>query len=280
MKLQMTRRKFIKVTACTLFAAGAAFTVDAAAVEPYDIEVTAFPVFQQSAKQSGRQLTVAFMSDFHRSQATSGKIIRQAAALCMEQKPDIILLGGDFITSDAGLAADCADELEELKAPGGVYYVLGNHDYWHGSERVRSALSSKGFVDLTNLNTCIAPGFYLCGIDDYWAGKIDAEKALKGTGAAQKLVFSHNPRIFPAISNSHCVAVCGHTHGGQINIPFVPNPFLMSWKKYVKGWFNEGNSRMYVNRRIGMLTLPFRFRCRPEITVFTLQASLKSDIAL
>ena len=139
------------------------------------------------------------------------------------------------------------------------------------SSALRESEAPKASLTL-QISIPVAPGIYLCGIDDHWAGKPGAEKALIGTGAAQKLVFSHNPRIFPAINKSHCVAVCGHTHGGQINIPFVPNPCLMSWKKYVKGCFNEGNSQLYVNRGIGMLTLPFRFRCRPEITVFTVTA--------
>lgn len=272
-KLSITRRKFLKLAACSVFAIGVGFAVDAAMVEPHSIEVTSFPVFQQSARQVGKQLTIAFMSDFHRSLATPGKIIHQASRLCQLQKPDIILLGGDFISGDANLAGECADELGDLKAPAGIYYVLGNHDHWHGKDKVRSALSAKGFTDLTNLNTCIVPGLFLCGLDDLWAGKPDKEKAFKGTGTGRKLVFSHNPRIFSAINTSQCVAICGHTHGGQINIPFIPNPYLISWKKYLKGWFSEENSRMYVNRGIGMLTLPFRFRCRPEITIFKVTAA-------
>jgi len=79
--------------------------------------------------------------------------------------------------------------------------------------------------------------------------------------------------IFPAIAADTCVAICGHTHGGQVNIPFIPNPYLRSWKTYLKGWFNEKGSHMYVNRGIGMLTLPFRFRCRPEITLLSIPVS-------
>jgi len=265
----ITRRKFLRVAACSALTAGAVFTFDAS-LEPYSIEVTNYPVFQNHSNMGSRRLKAAFMSDFHRSLATSGELIRKAAELCMAQKPDIILLGGDFISSDPKLAGDCAEQLGCLKAPGGVYFVLGNHDYWHGPERIKRLLSAKGFIELINCNTSIAPGVFLCGIDDHWAGKPDAEKAFKGTGDALKLVFAHSPRIFPSISSRGCVAICGHTHGGQIDIPFVPNPCLLSWKTYIKGWFHEGNASLYVNRGIGMLTLPFRFRCRPEITVLEL----------
>jgi uncharacterized protein len=265
----MTRRKFLKLAIGSALTIGAGMALDAHVIEPYSIEITSFPLFQNAHATSPDSPKGAFMSDFHRSGATPAKIIRQASRICMQQKPDIILLGGDYISNYAALAGECADALGELKASRGIYFVLGNHDYWHGAGKVREALLSKGFVDLTNRNTQIGPGLYLCGLDDCWAGSPCVEDAFRGTEKGRKLVFSHNPRIFPAVNTFHCVAICGHTHGGQINIPFIPNPYLYSWKKYLKGWVAEQNSMMYVNRGIGMLTLPFRFRCRPEITLFS-----------
>jgi uncharacterized protein len=266
----MNRREFFKLTIGSTLAIVAGGSIDAFGIEPYSIEVTTFQPFPNKSGNTGSTIKIAYMSDFHRSSATPREIIQKAVKLCQLQNPDIILLGGDYITKEANLTIECAEDLSALKANDGIYYVLGNHDYWHGAKIVNQALNKEGFINLTNANTKINENFSLCGIDDIWAGKPDSKKAFKGTDGRHKLVFSHNPRIFPRIKNHNCVLICGHTHGGQINIPFFPNPYMHSWDTYIKGWFYEGNSKMYVNRGIGMLELPFRFRCRPEITVFTI----------
>lgn len=264
----MNRREFLQLLIGSTVTLGTGLTVEGA-IENSSIEVTRFPIFQQKDGNISPVLKVAFMSDFHRSFVTSREIIQNAVRLCRAEKPDVILLGGDFISSDADLAFECSEDLGNLRAPRGVFYVLGNHDYWHGEKEVRMALSVNGFVDLTNRNTQISEGIFLCGLDDLWAGVPDAPRAFRGAEKGLRLVFSHNPVIFPLVSEYGCVAICGHTHGGQINIPFVPNPFLWSMKPYVHGWFGRANSVMYVNRGIGMIALPVRFRCQPEITIFT-----------
>lgn len=244
------------------------------AFERTSLEVTNFKLTSvcpkaasASASHGGAPLRIAFMSDFHRSITTSTADIARAVALCNAQNPHVVLLGGDFISDDAHLAEDCAEAFKALKAPRGVFFVLGNHDHWHGPDTVARALRRVGLCDLTNRNTRLRPDVSLCGIDDCWAGHANVAAAFRGTERTTRVVLTHNPRIFPRIRDLGCVAICGHTHGGQIVIPFVPNPSLMSWKTYIRGWFHESRSSMYVNRGIGTLTLPIRFRCRPEITV-------------
>lgn len=266
----MNRRQFLKLMAASAVTLGVGMTLDGVAVEPSAIEVNTFPIFGEGGREAVPSLRIAFMSDFHRSWTTPREIIQRAVRVCQKEKPDLILLGGDYITSDTTLAFDCAEDLGKLQAPAGIYFVLGNHDHWHGEKKVRQALLREGFADMTNRSTSIGKGIFLCGVDDQWAGNPDVSRAFRGTDKGLRLVFSHNPRIFPEIRHLHCVAICGHTHGGQVNIPFVPNPYLLSWKKYVRGWFREGSSRLYVNRGIGTLILPVRFRCRPEITILTL----------
>lgn len=236
------------------------------AIERHAYEVTRYALPRADGSFASTPLKVAFMSDFHRSHTTSRAVIAAAVQECNTEKPDVVLLGGDFVSDDADLAPDCAGALAELRAPGGVFFVLGNHDYWHEPKHIREAMRKVGFVDLTNRNTRPADDVVLCGIDDEWTGTPDVSGAFRGAGKSTRVVFSHNPLIFPKIRDRRCVVVCGHTHGGQINIPLVPNPYLSRWK-YVQGWFHEQGSSMYVNRGVGTLTLPIRFRCRPEITV-------------
>lgn len=272
----MNRRKFLKASLAFLGSMGligAGGLIDAHAIEPYSIEISTFDLNPHAPEApTTPPVRCAFLSDFHRSAATPAKIIAAAVNRCRAQNPDVILLGGDFISDEVSLAAECAEILGGLSAPGGVYFVLGNHDYWHGGKQVRHALLKAGFEDLTNRNTKISGRLSLCGIDDHWAGSPDVESAFRGTGKRVRLSCSHNPLIFPSVREMKTTLLCGHTHGGQINIPFVQNPYLRSWKTYIRGWFHEGNSAMYVNRGIGMLTLPFRLGARPEITIVNVHA--------
>lgn len=260
----MDRRKFLRTVALGGLSAAAGMAAEGWAIERHSYEVTRFNVAGSSGK-----LKIAFMSDFHRSRTTSRANIAAAVEVCNAEKPDVVLLGGDFISNDARLAADCAEAFRGLQAPRGVFYVLGNHDHWHGKRQIRAAMDHVGLVEITNRNTRLSDEVSLVGIDDVWTGEPDIEAAFRGADGRTRVVLTHNPKMFPQIRERGCVAIAGHTHGGQINIPFIPNPYLRSWPTYVEGWFHEAGSSMYVNRGIGTLTLPIRFRCRPEITILT-----------
>lgn len=273
----VTRRRFLKFLAGGVVTVGGLGTLDAVVVEPYSIEVTRHAVQVPGGPPSMPPTRVAFMSDFHRSWTTSRAHIRRAVQGCNQEQPDVVLVGGDYISRDVALAEDCAAEFAELRAPRGVYFVLGNHDYWHGPEKVRGALRAAGLRELKNASVLLGDGLHLVGVDDAWAGRPDPALAFAGTEVGGRFVFTHNPMLFPALRERKCVVVCGHTHGGQVVIPYVPNPYMRQWGDYVKGWFHEGNSHMYVNRGIGTLSLPIRFRCRPEITVFNLEPPAPSS---
>jgi hypothetical protein len=193
----------------------------------------------------------------------------------MALHPDVILLGGDYISNarDVPLLPSLANLLGQLRAPHGVFYVLGNHDHWSNPGLIRRHLDRVGLQDLTNRSTELASGLHLVGLDDCWSGHPDPDKAFRGTETGTRIVLTHNPRLFPRLRDRNCTVICGHTHGGQINLPGIPNPMMRSWKTYVRGWFHEGNSSMYVNRGVGTLTLPLRINCRPEITVLTVSTS-------
>jgi predicted MPP superfamily phosphohydrolase len=262
----MSRRTFMRHATHGVLAGGLLMAGDGYLLERTNYEVTRYDV---PAPHLAKPFSVAFMSDLHRSPTTSVDDLRAAARLCMNQQPDAVLLGGDYITSHAHLATECAEALAELRPPHGVYFVLGNHDHWSGPTIVARAFTRAGFTDITNANTELAPGLRLCGLDDVWAGMPNIPLAFRGAeGPSQtRLLLTHNPKIFPRVRERQCVMICGHTHGGQINLPLIPNPYMRAVTRYVKGWFHEEGSSLYVNRGIGTLTIPVRLNCRPEITV-------------
>jgi hypothetical protein len=173
--------------------------------------------------------------------------------------------------------------LSELQCPE-RYAVLGNHDHWLSGTEVARALSMNRIPVLINSYVPIERNgsrLWLAGIDDPVCGRPDPDKAIpkaiRGIEGEPMMVMCHAPdyadelRGHPA-GNSIGLMVSGHTHGGQVRLPFVGALDLPpGGKKYVQGLFRLGSMQLYVNRGIGTVGVPFRFQCPPEITVFTLR---------
>lgn len=229
------------------------------------------------------------------------RAMREAVADTVRLRPAVVLLLGDFVydaeADDVrGKMARMVDILRPLTRAGlPTYAVLGNHDYGLNtqddelepgvSEVVVAGLESLGVTVLRNEAVRLGPegsGPYLVGVDSDWALRDRPLKALEEVPAgAPRLVMMHNPnsfREFPA--QSAPFAVAGHTHGGQIRIPLLPH---WSWRSlavegesHTDGWitdpgFGAPGNHLYVNRGIGMSTLPVRINCPPELTLFTLR---------
>jgi hypothetical protein len=216
------------------------------------------------------------ISDLHRTNPARDEVIRKAVRLANAESADIVVLTGDFVNTTADNAAPCADMLSHLKARWGVFAVLGNHDNWHGPRQVERALRVHNIRVLNNENSEVAPGLFIIGIDDEWTGHPDVKRAWSGVdeGAGQ-ILLSHTPLAISLFKNKRCLALTGHTHGGQVVLPFVSRNRLPGLRgcPYISGWYRERNVQMYVNRGIGMVNPAIRFRCRPEISVFRLRAS-------
>ncbi|MEN6372802.1 MAG: metallophosphoesterase [Armatimonadota bacterium] len=244
-------------------------------IEPRWIQVTRYDVQLNGLPSSLDGLKVVQLSDTHRNHKTPDSIIKKAVKLANRESPDIVVITGDFINKGIENAKPCAEMLSKLKAPKGVYAVMGNHDCWYGADKVTRALESKGIHVLTNKNHRIAPGLYVIGIDDVWTGHPDVNRAWSGVDEnAGQILLSHSPLAMPLFRDKNCLALTGHTHGGQYTIPFIPRNKLpgLRGSPYISGWYREGNAQMYVNRGIGMAVVPVRFLCRPEVTVFTLRS--------
>ncbi|MBF0590702.1 MAG: metallophosphoesterase [Nitrospirae bacterium] len=244
---------------------------------------------------------IGLLSDFHSSVIVSEGLISRSARMCMDEAPDVIALTGDFITGTnkvggsakvamergaRGYIDRCVDALSTLRAPMGIYGVLGNHDFWSGQGAVDAICQSFteriGVVWLRNKNVRIQRGdkyIYILGVDDYWQNSCSLVEAYRGVDAAAvKILLSHNPDINIEIESSRKridVVLSGHTHGGQIVFPFIGAPFLPSTlgQKYISGVVRDGVRQTYITTGVGDNMLPLRYNCPPEVAIITLKSS-------
>jgi predicted MPP superfamily phosphohydrolase len=231
------------------------------------------------------ELRVAALSDLHAG--STGVDLDQVRKIVEEtnaQKPDIIVSMGDFVTGgprghDASEFIDpdqTAAQLKNLRAPLGVYSVLGNHDLWYDGDHVRRALTSAGIHVLENRAVRIDRGagsFWLGGIADLWTQNPDVDGTLaQVTDDAPVILFTHNPDIFPDVTRRVSLLIAGHTHGAQVNIPVYGRAVTTSKLGYVDGRYTDAGRNLYVTTGIGTSILGVRFLVPPEISMLTLAA--------
>jgi predicted MPP superfamily phosphohydrolase len=191
---------------------------------------------------------------------------------------DLILMPGDFVETALGWRMAepeaIAAELKRLRARAGVFAVLGNHDWWYDSPRVRKAFEKEGIRVLDNQAVKIehqGKTFWLAGFADAWAGHPNIEETLKQiTDDAPVIAFTHNPEIFPQIPARVALTIAGHTHGGQIWLPFIGRPVISDWP-YPIGHMIEDGRHLFVTPGIGTSICPVRFGVPPEISLLTIK---------
>ncbi|MGJ7608243.1 metallophosphoesterase [Variovorax sp. LT1R20] len=226
-------------------------------------------------------LKVAMAGDWHLTTRSAWRVTSaERAARVVDEinaaQPDVILLPGDFLAGsgddEAFSIEDMAAVLGRLKAPQGVYAVLGNHDWWHDGERTARALSAQGIHVLENASVRL-PGHdvWVVGIGDDSTGHSEPDKALADVpkGAAT-LVMMHDPFSFATMPRTQGLVVASHTHGGQVSMPgygalVVPGRAPREW---AYGWIAHKGNRMYVTSGLGVSILPVRFNMRPEWVMF------------
>lgn len=207
------------------------------------------------------------------------KLVKQINSL----KPDLLFFTGDLL-DEPNKYTDIEKVipiLQSLHAPYGKYAVYGNHDHGgYGSDIYKNMMEQGGFILLLNewkdIKLKSNKSIYVLGIDDAMLGSPDIEKAnMNIPNDAYKILLSHAPDLADTAVNYNIqLQLSGHSHGGQIKIPFlgalVKAPFA---EKYYEGLYSIGTSSpltLYVNRGLGTTRLPFRFMSRPELTEFTL----------
>lgn len=228
--------------------------------EPFQLENTFHEV---TIGKSGKSLLVAHVTDLHTDGL--GTIELKLIDSIRSNKPDIIFITGDIATP-GGTAKGYEDVLSKLKAPLGVYFVQGNWEYWEPIKELSDILKRADIVDITNKHLHIKDDLWLVGLDDELAGlpQIDTFEGIPEN--RKKISIFHSPALFTSINIKTDLAFAGHSHGGQIRIPFIGSLWTpKGTDKYDSGWFEEGQAKMYVSRGIGNSILPIRFNCRPEV---------------
>ncbi len=230
--------------------------------------------------------TIALLSDFHYDPIFSVHPLRAAIPLVNNLRPDLIALTGDFVSVPdfgdslkAALAAEpCAQLLRQMKAPHGLWAVLGNHDNDTDPEHVTHALEAVNIHVLINESQPIerdGARFWLSGVNDVFSHDADVPKTLQGVPAGESVVMLvHEPDYADVVCRYPVdLQLSGHSHGGQIRIPFLPPLYLPRWaKKYIWGTYHVGPLTLYTNPGLGTIEIPMRLNCPPEITFVTLHS--------
>lgn len=277
----MMRAQGFKIFLLALFLAGGWLLLRAAWLEPSSLRVSAYPVAQPAPALKG--LRIAVISDLHAGAPfiDTAKLDR-LVAMTNAARPDLILLTGDYvITNVVGGRYMPIDtvvaHLKGLHAPLGVYAVLGNHDRWDDPVRIVSSFRSAGIAVLENTHVMLPPprnGIALAGLGDRDNGGPKVKKSLAGiTGPA--LCFVHSPDVFPRLPPTCALTIAGHTHGGQVWLPFLGRPAVETvsrfGQRYAIGVIHEDGRTMFVSSGVGTSILPLRLGVPPEISLLTLQ---------
>lgn len=226
---------------------------------------------------------ILLVTDVHLGPFLRPSALERVFARLLSAQPDLVLLGGDLTTARIDEFSSGAAAFRSLRAPLGVFAVLGNHDHYTGQpERLRDLLAGCGVTVLHNRAVILeAPGapdgrpprLVLAGIDDLHAGSPDLDAALaQAPPGAPVVLLSHNPDVvFGAARRGVRLVLSGHTHGGQVRIPGLPVLVRMSRYRLDEGHYVSGDTHLIVSRGLGVTGLPVRLFCPPEAVLITLR---------
>jgi predicted MPP superfamily phosphohydrolase len=279
---RISRRAFLKKI---LIAAGSAAAVGSLGGvysffgERYWLQVKNIELSYRHLPEAFAGVRVVQFSDTHLGRFYSYRHFTDVITTINRLQPDVLCFTGDLFDAMYGKASqDCVPFLSQLKAPLGKWAVLGNHDYRSNARTVSAILAEGGFTVLVNDHHAIEKDgqrITIVGTDEMLHGHPDIRRALRGVEADDfTLLLAHEPD-FADIAGLYPIdlQLSGHSHGGQVRLPLIgPLSRPEYGAKYVDGLYAVPQSKLqvYVNRGIGTTLLPFRFLCRPEITVFTL----------
>lgn len=285
---KLSRRDFLKLLrSALLFSAFSAFggVAYSTQVEPGWLDVTFLNLKLPRLAKAFSGVRIVQISDIHIGGWMTPERLRWVVRQVLDLAPDLAVITGDFVIGHVyddwarQALTDLIIELSPLTAQTRTLSVLGNHDHWVNAGAVRAALATCGVLDISNrVHTIIQEGepLHIAGVDDAWDGDPRLNEVLAQIperGAA--ILLAHEPDFadVSVTSGRFDLQLSGHTHGGQVVLPFIGPPILphMGYK-YPSGLYRVGMMWQYTNRGVGMARLQVRLNCRPEITVFTLEA--------
>jgi uncharacterized protein len=247
-------------------------------VEPSWIEIRAvsMPLPHLASEFSGYRMVQ--LSDIHADRWMTSDRLAKIVRRVNQLNPDLVVLTGDFVTRSAEEFSPHLAVLSQLHPVDKTLAVMGNHDAWTNSTLIQTTLEAAGVQVLNNQVATLqrqSAQLHIGGVDDVWAKRDRLDQvlaALPSEGAA--ILLAHEPDFAEqsAATGRFDLELSGHSHGGQVKLPFVKRILPPLAYKYPIGQYTVGTMIQYTNRGIGMSGLPLRFNCRPEITVFTLQS--------
>jgi len=194
-----------------------------------------------------------------------------------EEAPDMTVVTGDMVTSGVAFHDAIADVIGGLRAKDGVFVIMGNHDYFGEGEPLISLLEERGAKMLRNTGVVIRDKMYLAGIDDTWTRRADMDLALASRPEGMPTVLlAHDPEKFrEAVRKKVDLVLSGHTHGGQVAVPFIPKKVNASKiaHNYSLGFYEQDGSTLYVHPGLGTTGPPIRLGVAPAVVVLTLRAA-------
>jgi uncharacterized protein len=267
----VNRRAFLQ----TLIAGGVGAATGGAAYgylyARHALTVTRTPVPVAGLAPGLEGFRIGFLSDVHRSRWVSADDVERAVGALMTEHPDMIVLGGDYVTwGDRQFVGPSAESLGSLSAPHGVYGIIGNHD---DDRDMPAALAARGISMLKDARTQVVINdakLELVGIR-FWTKKTsDIASIVKGAEGTVVLL-AHDPRrMVEAQALNIPLVLSGHTHGGQVVLPLA-GAVAASKFPVVSGLARTGNTAVFVSRGVGTVYVPIRINCPPEVAVLTLQ---------
>lgn len=277
------------VVTCALISWGVIFY--GSFVEPFRVSIVEKTI--ELSPSGTDSLRVVVMGDFHVGPYKKSRFVRRAVSMANSLQPDLIVLLGDFISTDVD-EVRYLQPLKTLSAPLGVFAVLGNHDYgndiWLLKDKaqqqgriVSETLTLLGIRVLMNdgaiLKTGAGKNVALTGVDEVWTHRASIERALKALNASEiphpLIVLAHNPDIIYSAADSKVdFVIAAHTHGGQVRLPIigpVVRPPTSLGRAYDEGLFTFGDTQLYITSGLGETGTRARLFNPPEIGLLTLR---------
>jgi predicted MPP superfamily phosphohydrolase len=277
---EMSRRTFLKKAAIkwsSLSILGFS-GVYAFGIEPHWIDITHETISLSTLPKSFIGTRIVHISDLHLGFYMDTDDLIELVLQIQQLQPDLLCFTGDLVDHDPAISLAAIPYLKKLQAPLGKFAVLGNHDYQRNAAVVTQSLTKGGFQVLNNSHRILrkhTDQIAIIGVEDQLMGQPNLAKACEGLSKTCSILLSHCPDFAEEITSFPIgLQLSGHSHGGQVRLPFVGHLMTPTYaKKYVEGLYQmeENELQVYVNRGIGTTILPVRFFCRPQISVIELK---------
>jgi hypothetical protein len=269
--MAVTRRTVLTALAATTASAIAGAGTYGFVRGRHELEVTRTNVAVAGLPPPLEGLRIGLVTDLHRSGLVPHEDVARAAAALMNERPDLIVLGGDYVTwGDRRYVQPSAEALAPLSAKHGVFAILGNHDDDHDMPAALAKHGAQVLKDARTRLTIHGQAVDLIGIR-FWTKRGSDIAALMKGASGLPILLAHDPRrLAEAAALEIPLVLSGHTHGGQVVLPLVG---AIAAQKFpvVAGTASRGKTTIFVSRGVGTIYVPVRINCPPEVAVLTLQ---------